>query len=62
MSEELNPIPCPSCGEDLVKKDDHHGDWWAHKNDLSSCIFSFIQLMDQSDVKRWNIRPTIPGL
>ena len=48
--------PCPFCGQKLVLLDDHHGSWYAHKDNGGYCEASYTQLFDAEDVKRWNTR------
>ena len=57
--DDLKLLPCPFCGESLVIKDDHHGEWWAHKN-LSGCFLSLIQVSDEKGAIAWNKRAPIP--
>lgn len=53
----ITPLPCPFCGEALVVKSDHHGEWWGHANDATGdCECSINQLFDDDDVRRWNRR------
>lgn len=52
----IDLAPCPFCGEKLVQHDDHHGTWWAHKNEVGSCWASVEQIHDNDDAKRWNKR------
>lgn len=54
--DETALLPCPHCGERLVLKGDHHGEWWGHRNDVGSCIHSVTQLMDEEDFAAWNRR------
>ncbi len=52
-------LPCPFCGESLVEHSDHHGSWWAHKDEAGPCVASCWQVfMDEpASIKRWNTRP-----
>lgn len=60
MSDATELLPCPHCGERLVLKGDHHGDWWGHHNDATgSCIHSVTQLMDAEDFAAWNRRSAL---
>lgn len=54
-------LSCPHCGESLVLKGDHHGEWWGHKNDVGSCIHAVTQLMDAEDFAAWNRRAPQPA-
>lgn len=57
-----DPLPCPFCGEELVKHSDHHGEWMAHQNEAGRCVASVTQLFDDSDVEEWNRRaPAAPS-
>lgn len=56
VPREPAPLPCPFCGEALVVKDDHHGEWWGHRNEHSGCFAGIDQLHDVDDLKRWNRR------
>lgn len=48
---------CPFCGERLVVRDDHHGCWLAHKDELGGdCIVSVIQVLNEEDLQAWNQR------
>lgn len=58
----MNPLPCPFCGENLVVKSDHHGEWLGHRNDASNCECAINQLFDVDDVKRWNTRAHLPPI
>lgn len=49
-------LPCPFCGESLVVKSDHHGFWVAHREEPGPCFDSVAQLLDESDLARWNTR------
>lgn len=51
-------LPCPFCGEWLVKKVDHHGDWYAHRSEPGPCIISHMQIFpdDADEIKAWNTR------
>lgn len=35
--------PCPFCGEALVKKSDHHGNWYGHRDEVGECWASIAQ-------------------
>jgi phage terminase small subunit len=48
--------PCPFCGEALVKKSDHHGKWYGHRDEVGECWASIAQIHDEVDAKRWNAR------
>lgn len=48
--------PCPFCGERLVLKEDHHGQWWAHRSEPGSCFASTSQIFDEEDAAAWNKR------
>lgn len=50
--------PCPFCGERLVVKSDHHGEWIGHHHEVGPCWESIGQLFDEDDLKRWNVRAT----
>lgn len=50
-------LPCPFCGEILIEHEDHHGSWWAHRQDPGPCIASTTQLFDEDGFRRWNQRP-----
>lgn len=54
-------LPCPHCGEQLILKGDHHGEWWGHRNDTGSCIHAVTQLMDREDFAAWNRRAPAPA-
>ncbi|HEU0038026.1 MAG TPA: hypothetical protein VFR76_02015 [Verrucomicrobiae bacterium] len=54
----IDLAPCPFCGEKLVQHDDHHGTWWAHKNEVGYCWASVEQIHDDEDARRWNVRHT----
>lgn len=58
MKEETTPSlkPCPHCGEHLVLKGDHHGEWWGHRNDIARCLHSITQIVDDDDFQEWNRR------
>lgn len=50
--------PCPFCGEALVVKADHHGEWVGHREEPGSCIASIHQIHDEDDLTEWNTRAT----
>ena len=54
--EKADLLPCPFCGEKLIIHDDHHGIWWAHRDEPGPCFLSTIQILDLEDVKGWNKR------
>lgn len=51
-------LPSPICGETLVEHDDHHGSWFAHKNEVGPCFLSVVQIHDEEDAAAWNTRAT----
>lgn len=57
MSESKPEAPCPHCGEYLVRHDDRHGEWWAHRDyPKSGCAHGVTQLFDGVDFAAWNTR------
>lgn len=58
MTTDPKPLePCPHCGEYLVRCEDHHGAWFAHKDyPKSDCAHGVTQLFDDRDEKNWNRR------
>jgi hypothetical protein len=64
MNAELiakKAMPCPFCGESLVVKSDHHGEWVAHDKEPGPCESSTSQLHDETDLTRWNTRYFSPA-
>lgn len=53
---EVELKKCPFCGENLIQHTDHHGKWFAHKEEMGSCIISHMQLFDEKDYIIWNTR------
>lgn len=56
IQEQVKLLPCPFCGENIIKHQDHHGYWYAHRNETGICIVSFLQLFDKKDYDAWNTR------
>lgn len=54
--QSAEPLPCPFCGERLQLKADHHGQWWAHRDEVGPCHASVDQLFDDDDISNWNRR------
>lgn len=49
--------PCPHCGENLVRQEDRHGCWFAHRDyPKSGCAHGVTQLFDEIDFDNWNRR------
>lgn len=57
MNNDLKPLPCPFCSQELVERDDAFGMCWKHPFHPATCIAYGIVLGDSGDIAEWNHRP-----